>query len=110
MAKPELLGSEESLGHHQTSASASASSVDSGSSYADSALSDESEDSVNALMEIFAGPNQDLGVVPLVDLWLDLAENLKQEVITNPLGFLKERDAIVRYVSSDWLIVGRNGY
>lgn len=110
MAKPELSGSEESLGRLQTSASTSTSSVDSGSSYADSALSDESEDSVNALMEIFAGPNQDLGVVPLVDLWLDLAENLKQEDIPNPLEFLKERDAIVRYVSRDWLIVGRNGY
>lgn len=50
-------------------------------------------------MGIFAGPDQDVGVLPLVDLWLDLADNLKQEDIPDPLDFLKERDAIVRYAS-----------
>ncbi|EIW54182.1 uncharacterized protein TRAVEDRAFT_23360 [Trametes versicolor FP-101664 SS1] len=84
----------------QASPSASTSSVDSGSSYADSALSDESEDSVHALMGIFAGPNQDVGVLPLVDLWLDLADNLKQEDIPDPLEFLKERDAIVSIIQA----------
>lgn len=50
-------------------------------------------------MGIFAGPDQDVGVLPLVDLWLDLSDNLKQEDIPDPLDFLKERDAIVRYAS-----------
>lgn len=86
------------LDQYQVSASASTSSVDSGSSYADSTLSDESEDSVHALTGIFAGPDQDVGVLLLVDLWLDLAENLKQEDIPDPLEFLKERDAVVKYV------------
>lgn len=49
-------------------------------------------------MNIFAGPNQDVIVLPLVDLWLDLADNLKQEDIPNPLEFLQERDTVVRYM------------
>lgn len=73
--------------------------MNSGGSYADSALSEESEDSVDAVMNIFVGPNQDVIVLPLVDLWLDLADNLKQEDIPNPLEFLQERDAVVRYMS-----------
>lgn len=91
-----------SFDHRPTSASASTSSVDSSSSYADSALSNESENSVEAIMDIFSGPNGDMGVIPLVDLWLDLAGNLKQEDIASPPEFLKERDAVVRYVSSNW--------
>ncbi len=51
-------------------------------------------------MNIFAGPNQDIIVLPLVDLWLDLTDNLKQEDIPNPLDFFKERDAVVRCVFS----------
>lgn len=91
-----------SFDHRPTSASASTSSVNSGSSYTDSFVSDESEDSVDAVMDIFAGPNGDVGVIPLVDLWLDLARNLKQEDIASPPEFLKERDAVLRYVSSNW--------
>lgn len=97
--KPVATKREVLFNQYQASSSASTSSVDSGSSYSDSHLSDESEDSVHALMGIFAGPNQDVGVLPLVDLWLDLADNLKQEDIPDPLEFLKERDAVVRYVS-----------
>lgn len=74
----------------------------------DSALSEESEDSVDAVMNIFAGPNQDVGIIPLVDLWLDLAENLKQEDIPNPLELLKERDAVVRYISDSLSRVERS--
>lgn len=59
-------------------------------------------------MNIFAGPNQDVGVVPLVDLWLDLADNLKQEDIPNPLELLKERDAVVRYISDNLARVERS--
>ncbi|KAL1937876.1 hypothetical protein VTO73DRAFT_12769 [Trametes versicolor] len=100
--QPGLSKHEVSFDHwqDQASPSASTSSVDSGSSYSDSYLSDESEDSVHALMGIFAGPNQDVGVLPLVDLWLDLADNLKQEDIPDPLEFLKERDAIVSIVQA----------
>lgn len=53
-------------------------------------------------MDIFDGPNGDMGVIPLVDLWLDLAGNLKQEDIASPPDFLKERDAVVRYVTNNW--------
>lgn len=61
-------------------------------------------------MGIFAGPDQDVGVLPLVDLWLDLADNLKQEDIPDPLEFLKERDAIVRYVCCNGGDVKRNSH
>lgn len=108
--KPVVSKFEVLFDQHQASASASTSSVDSGSSYSDSYLSDESEDSVQALMGIFAGPNQDVGVLPLVDLWLDLAENLQQKDIPDPLEFLKERDAIVRYVSCHRRDARRNSY
>lgn len=96
--KPVATKREVSLDQYQTSASTSTSSVDSGSSYAGSALSDESEDSVHALMGIFAGPDQDVEALPLVDLWLELANNLQQEDIPNPLGFFEECDAIKRSV------------
>ncbi|OJT08394.1 hypothetical protein TRAPUB_733 [Trametes pubescens] len=92
--QPRVPSLEGSLHRHQTSASASTSSVNSGSSYADSSLSEESEDSVDVLAEVFAGPNQDVDALPLVDLWLELAENLKQEDIPNPLEFFEECDAI----------------
>lgn len=103
-----LSSHEESLHRYQTSASTSTSSVNSGSSYADSALSDESENSVDAIVDIFAGPIQDVEALPLVDLWLELAENLKQEDIPNPLEFFQECDAIKRYVSSNRRSIRRN--
>ncbi|KAI0365061.1 hypothetical protein BV20DRAFT_780821 [Pilatotrama ljubarskyi] len=47
-------------------------------------------------MNIFAGPDQDVALQPLVDLWLDLEDHLKEEDIPCPLGFLLEREAIVK--------------
>ncbi|KAI0365071.1 hypothetical protein BV20DRAFT_903734, partial [Pilatotrama ljubarskyi] len=77
-------------------------SRDSSSSY--STLS--SEDSVSVYnevdalmaMNIFGAPDQDVACVPLVDLWLDLTDHLKEEDIPNPLGLLEERDAIVKII------------
>ncbi|KAL1937877.1 hypothetical protein VTO73DRAFT_12770 [Trametes versicolor] len=99
-AQPGMPDYGKSFDHRPTSASASTSSVDSSSDYADSTLSDESENSVEAIMDIFSGPNGDMGVIPLVDLWLDLAGNLKQEDIASPPEFLKERDAVVSIIQA----------
>lgn len=98
-----MLYSEESFDSRQTSASSYIPSV---CSFTISNLSKGSEDSVDSVMEIFGGANDP--VFPLVDLWLDLVENMKQEDIPDPLELLKERDAVVRYVSNDWFGTGRN--
>ncbi|KAL1945496.1 hypothetical protein VTO73DRAFT_2347 [Trametes versicolor] len=47
-------------------------------------------------MDIFAGPDEDLALVPLVDLWPDLAATLKEEDIASPLDLQKEIEAIQR--------------
>ncbi len=64
-----------------------------------STISGESNlDSVDRIMamDIFTGPNQDLDLLPLCELWLDMASQLKEEDIPSPTGFLEERDEIVR--------------
>ncbi|KAI0350643.1 hypothetical protein OH77DRAFT_1412785 [Trametes cingulata] len=57
-------------------------------------------DEVDALMamDIFGGPDQDVAVLPLVDLWLDLADQMKEESIPCPLELIRERDTIVKSV------------
>ena len=48
--------------------------------------------------DIFEPPEdfQDPEYMPLVDLWLDVAENVKQEDIGNPVDLYRERFAIMR--------------
>ncbi len=41
-------------------------------------------------MDIFTGPDEDLDLVPLVDLWPDLTDNLKEEDIPSPLELYGE--------------------
>lgn len=55
-------------------------------------------DSVDRIMAmgIFSGPNQDLDLLPLCELWLDMAPQLKEEDIPSPTGLFEERDEIVR--------------
>ncbi|OJT06559.1 hypothetical protein TRAPUB_2636 [Trametes pubescens] len=44
----------------------------------------------------FTGPDEDLDLVPLVDLWPDLAGNLKEEDIPSPLDLDREIETIQR--------------
>lgn len=41
-------------------------------------------------MDIFTGPDEDLALVPLVDLWPNLAEHLKEADIPSPLELQDE--------------------
>ncbi|KAL1945508.1 hypothetical protein VTO73DRAFT_2359 [Trametes versicolor] len=41
-------------------------------------------------MDIFTGPDDDLDLVPLVDLWPDIANTLKEEDIPSPLELYEE--------------------
>ncbi|KAL1937863.1 hypothetical protein VTO73DRAFT_12756 [Trametes versicolor] len=50
------------------------------------------------VMDIFSGTNADLDLLPLCELWLDMAPQLKQENIPNPTGLFAERDEIVRII------------
>ncbi|OJT06561.1 hypothetical protein TRAPUB_2638 [Trametes pubescens] len=45
-------------------------------------------------MDIFTGPDEDLALVPLVDLWPDLSANLEEEDIPSPLELYKEIETI----------------
>ncbi|OJT06556.1 hypothetical protein TRAPUB_2633 [Trametes pubescens] len=45
-------------------------------------------------MDIFTGPAEDLYLVPLVDLWPELANNLKEEDIPSPLELYREIEMI----------------
>lgn len=47
-------------------------------------------------MDIFTGPDADLDLVPLVDLWPDIANTLKEEDLPSPLELYKEIEAIQR--------------
>ncbi|KAI0653325.1 hypothetical protein C8Q70DRAFT_1059397 [Cubamyces menziesii] len=49
-----------------------------------------------AEMNIFGDPMHDVELFPLVDLWFELTEHLKQEDIPDPMELYKERDEIVR--------------
>ena len=50
-----------------------------------------------AAMNIFSGPNDDVDVMPLVDLWIsELAEHLKPEDIPSPLEMYAEFDHIAK--------------
>lgn len=57
----------------------------------------QSEDGA-AEVDVFEPPEdfEDPEYIPLVDLWLDVAENLKQEDIGNPVDLYRERFAIMR--------------
>ncbi|KAI0774890.1 hypothetical protein BD413DRAFT_472360 [Trametes elegans] len=55
----------------------------------------DSEYSVNSVednmaVDVLTGPGEDLEVCPLVDLWIDLAENLKERDIGSPPEFVRE--------------------
>lgn len=62
----------------------------------------ESEHSANsefrAIMGtgVFGNTNQDKELFPLVDLWLELVDHLKQDDIPNPGDLYKEYEAVVR--------------
>ncbi|OSC97333.1 hypothetical protein PYCCODRAFT_1419722 [Trametes coccinea BRFM310] len=50
-----------------------------------------------ATLDIFGGTNEDVDVIPLVDLWIsDLPEQLKEEDISDPSELLAECDRIVK--------------
>ncbi|KAI0664046.1 hypothetical protein C8Q70DRAFT_215546 [Cubamyces menziesii] len=52
-----------------------------------------------AIMDIFSGPNDDVGLVPLVDLWIsELEDHLRQEDIPSPLEMFAEFAEIARIV------------
>ncbi|KAI0740883.1 hypothetical protein C8Q76DRAFT_206040 [Earliella scabrosa] len=57
-----------------------------------------SDDPVDTMinMGMFGDPTANVEVLPLVHLWMNLGENLKQEEITDPIHLYEERDAIVR--------------
>ena len=59
---------------------------------------DTAEEAVDAIvhMNVFGNPYADVEPLPLVQLWIDIHSELKQDEIGNPLDFFKERDAIVR--------------
>lgn len=74
-----------------SSASSASRSVNSRESYLNS---------VDEIMTIFGGGNADLDLLPLCELWMDMAAQLKEEDIPSPAGFFEERDEIVKYVKS----------
>ncbi|KAH9889297.1 hypothetical protein C8Q73DRAFT_153760 [Cubamyces lactineus] len=52
-----------------------------------------------AAMNIFSGPNDDVDVIPLADLWIsELAEHLKQEDIPSPHEMFAKFDHIAKIV------------
>ncbi|KAI0327912.1 hypothetical protein GY45DRAFT_1355416 [Cubamyces sp. BRFM 1775] len=52
-----------------------------------------------AAMDIFSGPNEDVELRPLVDLWIsELGDHLKQEDIPNPVDMFEEFGHIARIV------------
>ena len=46
---------------------------------------------------MFSNAYTDLELLPLVDLWLDLAEHIQPDAIPSPAELYKERDEVVRY-------------
>ncbi|KAI0327929.1 hypothetical protein GY45DRAFT_1327001 [Cubamyces sp. BRFM 1775] len=56
-----------------------------------------------AAMDIFSGPNDDVDLVPLVDLWIsELGDHLKQEDIPDPQEMYAEFDQITKWVVVDY--------
>ncbi|KAH9889307.1 hypothetical protein C8Q73DRAFT_783320 [Cubamyces lactineus] len=52
-----------------------------------------------AAMDIFSGPNDDVDLVPLVDLWIsELGDHLKQEDIPDPQEMYAEFDHIAKII------------
>ncbi|KAI0629528.1 hypothetical protein C8Q77DRAFT_292120 [Trametes polyzona] len=50
-------------------------------------------------MDIFSGPNDDVALLPLCELWEDLSAHFKsEEDIPHPSGLFKERDEIAKIV------------
>ncbi|KAI0327910.1 hypothetical protein GY45DRAFT_1372775 [Cubamyces sp. BRFM 1775] len=59
---------------------------------------DDAVGDILAEMNIFGDPTHDVELFPLVDLWFELTDHLKQEDIPNPMELYKERDEIVRII------------
>ena len=55
-----------------------------------------SDDSFTMLTRLFADPKEGFELQPLCHIWYDLAANIKQEEIPNPIHLFEERDAVVR--------------
>ncbi|KAJ8454015.1 hypothetical protein ONZ51_g13276 [Trametes cubensis] len=53
---------------------------------------------VLAQMNIFGDPTHDTELFPLVDLWFEITDHLKQEDIPDPMEIFKERDEIVKII------------
>ena len=53
---------------------------------------------VLAQMNIFGDPTHDTELFPLVDLWFELTDHLKQEDIPDPMELYRERDEVVKCV------------
>lgn len=77
-----------SLDHSIDAASISSASESSRSVRSKQGPSDSVGDIIR--MDIFTGPDADLDLVPLVDLWPDIANTLKEEDIPSPLELYEE--------------------
>ena len=74
-----------------------ATSIHSSSSFSTSATtSSASSADADPGMFFFGNPKKNMEALPLVHLWLDLANRLKQEDIPSPVDLFAERDAIVK--------------
>ena len=63
----------------------------------DSASGTDQGDGLEEIGMAFLGnPTQNMETLPLVDLWHDLANHLKQEDIASPVDLFAEHDAIMR--------------
>ncbi|KAI0629531.1 hypothetical protein C8Q77DRAFT_1140756 [Trametes polyzona] len=84
--------------------SASTSSLSEISEICSSRSSVSEESAANSLerimrMDIFSGPNDDVALLPLCELWEDLSAQFEnEEDIPHPAGFFQERDEIVKIV------------
>ncbi|RPD56389.1 hypothetical protein L226DRAFT_513177 [Lentinus tigrinus ALCF2SS1-7] len=56
------------------------------------------EDTMMEWRRLFADPVASPEFHPLCHLWGDIASNIKQDEIANPIHFLEERDAVVRII------------
>ena len=72
----------------------SMSSASTHSSYVSSRSESTTESSGRGML-LFGDSGKNVETLPLVHLWHDLANQLKQEDIPNPLGLFEERNAIV---------------
>ena len=53
---------------------------------------------VASTANIFGDPTHDTELFPLVDLWFELTDRLKQEDIPDPMELYRERDEVVKCV------------